>query len=136
MQKLNILKENELTFIEEPSEENVTDVERTRFNSKLSFFIGKEVSKDTISQLVENAKDCIADAQLTFEDIENSDKKRLRGIIIDIRRNTSNEEKIQEINTALLEETQNVSYTVSMSSDETTKLINQVTIVANEDSRR
>ncbi len=136
LKKLNILKENELTFIEEPSEENVTDVERTRFNSKLSFFIGKEVSKDTISQLVENAKDCIADAQLTFEDIENSDKKRLRGIIIDIRRNTSNEEKIQEINTALLEETQNVSYTVSMSSDETTKLINQVTIVANEDSRR
>ncbi len=132
LKNLGILKESEITFNEEPDEEAVTEVERNRFNSKLTFFIGKEVSKDTLMQLFEAAADCLEEAQIIYENEGDASKRTIRGIILDIKRNTPNDEKKQQLVTALTEEKSNEKYTVAMAFDETTRLINQITIVSNE----
>ncbi len=94
LKNLKILKENEIKFNEdEPSDETVTEVERNRFNSQLTFYIGKEVNKDTLQQLLEAVKPSLQDAQITYEDADNPQKKRIRSIIMNVKRNTTNEEK-------------------------------------------
>ena len=94
LKNLKILKENEIKFNEdEPSDETVTEVERNRFNSQLTFYIGKEVNKDTLQQLLEVVKPSLQDAQITYEDADNPQKKRIRSIIMNVKRNTTNEEK-------------------------------------------
>ncbi len=132
LKDLEILKENEITFDEDDEEEIVSDAERARFNSELTFFIGKEVSKETVQQLIDVSKNCLKDAQIMYEDEQDENKKRIRGIIMDIKRETANDEKTQELTTALEKEKTNVKYTVAMAFDETTRLINQITIVSNE----
>ncbi len=131
LKDLKILRENEIIFDDEPDEETVTEAERSRFNSQLVLFIGKEVTKDTLQQLLEVTKDCLQDAQITYENEDNQDKKRMRGIIMNIKRNTSNDEKTEELK-KVLEENGDKKYTVAMAFDETTRLINQITIVSNE----
>lgn len=128
LKSLGILKESEIKF-EEGEEETVTEVEKNRFNSKLTLYIGKEMEKETLLQMLETAKDCFNDAQIVFE--ESSSKKSLRGVIMDIKRNTSNPQKIEEIKKAL-EENGEKKYTVAMAFEENTKLINKITIVSNE----
>ena len=51
--------------------------------------------------------------------------------ILDIKRNTGNESRKQEI-LQLLEQNKNEKFTVAMSYDENTKLINKITVVSNE----
>ncbi len=94
LKNLGILKESEIKFNEnEPNDETVTEVERNRFNSQLTFYIGKEVNKDTLQQLLEAVKPSLQDAQITYEDADNPQKKRIRSIIMNVKRNTTNEEK-------------------------------------------
>lgn len=133
LKNLKILKDSEIKFTEdEPTDETVTEVERNRFNSQLTFFIGKEVDKNTLEQLLEAAKPSLQDAQITYEDADNPQKKRIRSIIMNVKRNTTNDEKANEISTAISQESGNKNYTVAMSFNETTRLINQITIVSNE----
>ena len=133
LKNLKILKDSEIKFTEnEPAEETVTEVERNRFNSQLTFFIGKEVDKNTLVQLLEATKPSLQDAQITYEDADNPQKKRIRSIIINVKRNTTNDEKANEISTAISQESGSKDYTVAMSFNETTRLINQITIVSNE----
>ena len=129
LKDLEILKESEIKF-EEGQNEIVTEAERTRFNSQLTFFIGQEVNTDTLKQMLEVSKYCFKDVQISYEE-QNNNRKDLRGFTIDIERNTSNTEKIEEI-TNVLDEFKNEKFTVAMSFDETTKLINKITVVNNE----
>ena len=52
-------------------------------------------------------------------------------MILDIKRKSSNTEKTAEIK-KILEENGNSKFTIAMSFDESTKLINKITIVSNE----
>ncbi len=131
LKNLQILNEHEITFNEDSEEETVTEVERNRFNSQLSMFIGKNVNTDTVKQLIETVKGSMSDAQITYEPIKDSDKTRVASILVNVKRNTSNEEKFQELLVALAQEGNSSEYTVTMAFDENTRLINQITIVAN-----
>ena len=129
LKDLLILKESEIKF-EQAQEEVVTEAERNRFNSQLTFFIGKEVDVTNINQLLDTIQDCFADAQVFYEEKSNNEKK-LRGMVLDIKRKSSNEEKTDELR-KVLDENKNTKFTIAMSFDENTKLINKITIVSNE----
>lgn len=131
LKQLEILKETELKF-ENTTEETVSETERNRFNSQLTLFIGKEVNCDTLKQLLDVTNETLKDAQIIYdEEKSKEDKKVLKGFILDIKRNTGNESRKQEIS-QLLEQNKNEKFTVAMSYDENTKLINKITVVSNE----
>ena len=130
LKDLLILKESEIKF-EDTQEEVVTEAERNRFNSQLTFFIGKEVDVTNVNQLLDTIQDCFSDAQIFYDEEKNSDPKPLKGMILDIKRKTSNQEKTSEIK-EVLEENNNLKFTIAMSFDENTKLINKITIVSND----
>lgn len=131
LKQLKILKETELKF-ENTTEEVVSEAERNRFNSQLTFFIGKEVDCNTLKQLLEVTNETLKDAQIIYdEEKSTNDRKVLKGFILDIKRNMGNEEKKQEI-IKLLDDNKNEKFTVAMSYDENTKLINKITIVSNK----
>lgn len=129
LKDLLILKESEIKF--EQKEEVVTEAERNRFNSQLTFFIGKEVDANNVKQLLDTIQDCFSDAQIFYEDVQGSNNKKFKGMILDIKRKSSNTEKTAEIK-KILEENGNSKFTIAMSFDESTKLINKITIVSNE----
>ena len=129
LKDLLILRESEIKF-EQRQEEVVTEAERNRFNSQLTFFIGKEVDVTNINQLLDTIQDCFEDAQIFYEEKDGSSKK-LRGMMLDIKRKSSNAEKTAEIK-KVLEEYKNAKFTIAMAFDENTKLINKITIVSNE----
>lgn len=131
LKQLEILKETELKF-ENTTEENVSEAERNRFNSQLTLFIGKEVDTNSILQLLEVTNESLKDVQIIYdEEKSKEDKKVLKGFILDIKRNTGNETKKQEM-TKELETNKNEKFTIAMSYDENTKLINKITIVSNK----
>lgn len=130
LKDLLILKESEIKF-ENTQEEVVTEAERNRFNSQLTFFIGKEVDVTNVNQLLDTIQDCFSDAQIFYDEEKNSDPKPLKGMILDIKRKTSNQEKTSEIK-EVLEGNNNLKFTIAMSFDENTKLINKITIVSND----
>ena len=129
LKDLLILKESEIKF--EQKEEVVTEAERNRFNSQLTFFIGKEVDANNVNQLLNTIQGCFSDAQIFYEDVQGSSNKKFKGMILDIKRKSSNTEKTAEIK-KILEENGNSKFTIAMSFDESTKLINKITIVSNE----
>lgn len=131
LKQLEILKETELKF-DNATEENVSEAERNRFNSQLTLFIGKEVDTNTLLRLLDVTSECFKDVQVIYdEEKSNESKKVLKGFIVDIKRNTTNETKKQEMSN-VLEENKNEKFTVAMSYDENTKLINKITIVSNK----
>ena len=131
LKELEILKETELKF-ENATEEVVSEAERNRFNSQLTLFIGKEVDSNALKQLLEVTNETLKDVQIIYDEEKNdNDKKILKGFILDIKRNTGNETKKQEI-IKELESNKNEKFTVAMSYDENTKLINKITIVSNK----
>ena len=132
LKKLEILKETELQFNEE-DKEIVTEAERNRFNSNLTFYIGKEIDVNTLKQLIETIKNDTKNIQIKYEEEKN--KKELKGFIIDLKRNTKNEEEIQKMINAL-DENEKEKFTVAMSYDQDTKLINKITIVSNKYTKK
>ena len=128
LKDLEIIK-TEIKF-DNVDEETVTEAERNRFNSQLTLYIGKEITTSTLKQMSETLKDRIDDIQFSYEG-EDEDDKEFKGMIIDVKRNSSNPSKIEEMN-KILDENDNSTFTVAMSYDETTKLINKITVVSND----
>ncbi len=128
LKRLEILKESEINF-EKDDKDIVTEAERNRFNSKLTFYIGKEINTETLKQLLETISGDTKNIQVIFE--EKNDKKQLKGFMIDVKRNTGNEKQKQEM-LKILEENKNEKFTVAMSYEQETKLINKITIVSNK----
>ena len=82
--------------------------------------------------MLDVTSECFKDVQVIYdEEKSNESKKVLKGFIVDIKRNTTNETKKQEMSN-VLEENKNEKFTVAMSYDENTKLINKITIVSNK----
>ena len=128
LKKLKILNENEIKF-EDKDKEIVTEAERNRFNSNLTFYIGKEIDTNTLKQLLETIKEDTKKIKIIFD--ETKDKKELKGFMIELKRNTQSEKEKEEM-IKVLEEYKNEKFTVAMSYDEETKLINKISIVSNK----
>lgn len=119
------LAKEEVIPIEETTE--VSETERNRFNAQFTFFIGEKLTVDNIKQLLETAKTQFEDAEIIQEQLSNS-RTELKEIKLKIKRNTQNDEKIEELS-KLLDENKNKKFKVTMSYDENTKLINNINIV-------
>ena len=130
LKDLGILKESEIQFKKE-EEEVVTEAERTRFNSELSLFLGKEVEADSIKQLLEVTNETLENAQIIYDEESTRTPKPLKAFIINIKREAGNEQQKQEL-LKVLEENKNEKFTITMTSDENTKLINKITIMSNK----
>lgn len=117
-------------FIEEEPVQ-VTEVERNRFNSQLTFFIGEDQEANNINLLLNSIAQSLEDA--TIENITNDrGEEKLNQITLNINRNSQNDEKLQQVRNIITEN--NVeTFDVTMSYDEETQLINRIFIKVHQE---
>ena len=130
LQNLKIIKQNS---VEIPNSEEVTDIERKRFNSQFEFFESEDLSADNIKELMQIVKNNFNDMKVILktgeiEDLNlellNSDgeesnnyKKNISEIVLSIKQNSQNEDKENDI-MEYLEICKNYKYTVSLQYDD------------------
>ena len=128
LQNLGIIKND---AVELPSEGEITDTERKRFNSQFEFFASENLTSNNITELLNTATNNLGDIKVVLKDgnIEDLDadklkssndsyeyKKSISEILIYIKRNSNNEEKSKNLNEYLKDENNN-KYTVSIEYD-------------------
>lgn len=114
-----------------PSEGEVTEIEKTRFNSQFEFFVSENLTTDNIKDLIKVTENNFDDMKILLKngDIENLDLEKLDNyqqqkeyeeniseILILIKRNTNNEEKINDTMKFIEKERDN-KYTVTIEYD-------------------
>ena len=126
LKNLGIIKQD---IIRDEPATQITETERNRFNSNLTFFIGKEKPLSEVQALLETIKNDLKDATILREKKRNSEEEQLVEIDLDIERNSQNEEKLQEVMGEIQkEENANLKYDITMGYDEETQLINKIYI--------
>lgn len=128
-QNLNLISEN---MVELPTEGEVTEVEKKRFNSQFEFFASENLTTDNIKELMEVVKNNFEDMKVLLKsgeiqdlDVEKLDSsqdsseymKSISEIIIFIKENSYNEEKKEDI-LKFIEENNNDMYDVSIQYDD------------------
>lgn len=130
LQNLNILAKNS---VELPTDGEVTEIERKRFNSQFEFFASENLTSDNIKELLKTAENNFEDMKILTKsgEIEELDteklsssssqevseyKKNISEILIFIKQNSSNEEK-QEETMNFIEDNKNNKYTISIEYD-------------------
>ena len=128
LQNLGIIKND---AVELPSEGEITDTERKRFNSQFEFFASENLTSNNITELLNTATNNLGDIKVVLKDgnIEDLDadklksandsyeyKKSISEILLYIKRNSNNEEKSKNLNEYLKDENNN-KYTVSIEYD-------------------
>ena len=128
LQNLGIIKND---AVELPSEGEITDTERKRFNSQFEFFASENLTSNNITELLNTATNNLGDIKVVLKDgnIEDLDadklksandsyeyKKSISEILLYIKRNSNNEEKFKNLNEYLKDENNN-KYTVSIEYD-------------------
>ena len=117
-------------FIEEEPVQ-VTEVERNRFNSQLTFFIGEDQEANNINLLLNSIAQSLEDA--TIENITNDrGEEKLNQITLNITRNSQNDEKLQQVRN-IITENNGETFDVTMSYDEETQLINRIFIKVHQE---
>ena len=117
-------------FIEEEPVQ-VTEVERNRFNSQLTFFIGEDQEANNINLLLNSIAQSLEDA--TIENITNDrGEEKLNQITLNINRNSQNDEKLQQVRN-IITENNGETFDVTMSYDEETQLINRIFIKVHQE---
>lgn len=101
--------------------EEVTEAERSRFNSNFEFFVGEELSSEDIQNMLEVVRQHLKDMTIV-----SSQELELK-----IQRGNKNEEIAQKVSDMILAN-KNKKYTVNMGYNERTKLIDTITIKINE----
>lgn len=130
LQNLNILAKNS---VELPTDGEVTDIERKRFNSQFEFFVSENLTSDNIKELLQTTENNFEDMriltksgkieELDTEKLESSSqdsseyKKNISEILIFIKQNSNNKEK-QEETLNFIEDNKNNKYTVSIEYDD------------------
>ena len=130
LQNLGILNKNDVQL---PSEGEITEVEKRRFNSQFEFFASENLTTDNIKELLNTAKDNFEDMKVLLKsgEIEDMDlekinastseaneyRKNISEILLYIKRNSNNEEKIEDTQKYLEKNTYN-KYTVSIEYDQ------------------
>lgn len=119
------------TSIELPSDGEVTETERKRFNSQFEFFVSEGLTSDNIKELIDTAENNFKDMKVLLKNGEIQDldldkinssressdyKKEISEILLYIKRNSNNEEKEADLLTYLEKESRN-KYNVSIEYD-------------------
>lgn len=119
------------TSIELPSDGEVTETERKRFNSQFEFFVSEGLTSDNIKELIDTAENNFEDMKVLLKNGEIQDldldkinsskessdyKKEISEILLYIKRNSNNEEKEADLLTYLEKESRN-KYNVSIEYD-------------------
>ncbi|MBQ2937540.1 MAG: hypothetical protein IJE05_01445 [Clostridia bacterium] len=130
LQNLGIIKKNSVQI---PEENEVTDVERKRFNSQFEFFISEDLTKDNIKDLIKTLENNFDDMKVLLKngeiedlDIEKMDssysdsgnyKENISEILISIKEDSTNEEKKENV-LKFIEDNSSDKYTVSLEYDD------------------
>ena len=119
------------TSIELPSDGEVTETERKRFNSQFECFVSEGLTSDNIKELIDTAENNFEDMKVLLKNGEIQDlnldkinsskessdyKKEISEILLYIKRNSNNEEKEADLLTYLEKERGN-KYNVSIEYD-------------------
>ena len=119
------------TSIELPSDGEVTETERKRFNSQFEFFVSEGLTSDNIKELIDTDENNFEDMKVLLKNGEIQDldldkinsskessdyKKEISEILFYIKRNSNNEEKKANLLTYLEKESGN-KYNVSIEYD-------------------
>ena len=114
-----------------PSEGEITDTERKRFNSQFEFFASENLTADNIKELLNTTEGNFEDMKVLLKTGEVQDldidklnsqkdgdeyKKNISEIVFYIKRNSNNEEKTK-LAEQYLEKNKNDKYTVSIQYD-------------------
>lgn len=130
LQNLELIKASSVQI---PSEGEVTELERRRFNSQFEFFIGENLETDNIKELTQIVENNFEDMKIltnngTLEDLDLSRldgysneareyKKTISEVVIFINRNSKNEQKRQDL-LNYLESEKDDKYTISIEYDD------------------
>lgn len=129
LQNLGVINK---TSVQLPSDGEVTEIEKTRFNAQFEFFVSENLTSDNIKELLETTENNCEDIKVLMKtgeiedlDIEklnsyqdgNEYKKNIDEILIYIKGNYNNEEKQQNI-LDFIEDNRNNKYTVSIEYDD------------------
>lgn len=144
LQNLQILKQNS---VEIHDNEQVTDIERKRFNSQFEFFASENLTSDNIKELMQIVQNNFGDMKVLLKtgDIEdlnlellngngeetNNYKKNISEIVISIKQNSQNEDKQNDI-LEYLKINKDNKYTVSLQYDDN-ELVDMIRIKIQED---
>ena len=128
LQNLGIIKKS---AVELPSEGEISDTERKRFNSQFEFFASENLTSSNIEELLNTTSNNLGDIKVTLEngDIQDLDidklkssteayeyKKSISEILLYLKRNSNSEEKAKNLEEYLKEESDN-KYIVSIEYD-------------------
>ena len=128
LQNLGIIKKS---AVELPSEGEISDTERKRFNSQFEFFASENLTSSNITELLNTATNNLGDIKvilkngnvedLDIEKVKSSSesyeyKKSISEILFYIKRNSNNDEKAENLEEYLKKESNN-KYTVSIEYD-------------------
>lgn len=117
---------------EEPiaeQENKVTEVEKNRFNANFEFYTGTEKSYEEVVKLLDETKECLKNAQVSYSNDGNSaDKKKLQSIKLTIEENNKNVEIVKELTEKLAE---NKKYTVEVTKN-SNNIVETITITTNK----
>ena len=127
---LKLMKEKAETI----SNEGITEAERTRFNSDFELYVGEDVEKERLKELMNVVKGNLKEIRISEYEEENSysDEKVPLEYRLGIERGTDNSELAERF-IAYMEENLNQNFSVRLEYDETTGLVNNVYIRKNTD---
>lgn len=131
-QNLGILKQNAIDL---PTNSEITDIERTRFNSKFEFFASSNLTKDNIKTLIKEVSNNFEDMKVLLKDgtIEELDlnrlqdsnsenvkkyKENIKEILVSIKEKSTNKEKEEDLLEYLEDDNNKDTYTVSLEYDD------------------
>ena len=127
LQNLGVMRKKAIQI---SSTGEVTELERTRFNSQFEFFASSDLTSDNINELLNTAEDNFQDMKVLLKTGEVQDldmeklnssreaseyKKNIAEILFYIKRNSNNEQKAEDIREYL--KNNNNKYTVSIEYD-------------------
>ena len=127
LQNLGVMRKKAIQI---SSTGEVTELERTRFNSQFEFFASSDLTSDNIKELLNTTKDNFEDMKVLLKtgevqdlDMEklksskdsNEYKKSISEILFYIKRNSNNEQKAEDTSEYL--KNNNDKYTVSIEYD-------------------
>ena len=106
-------QENEPIVVNEENE--VTEIDKNRINAKFEFYTGKEKNTEEVIQLLDEAKNSLKGAQVSYSNEGNTEsEKELQSIKLTIEDGVKNVELAENIKTMLQT---NKTYTVTTEKD-------------------
>ena len=116
--------------LDDLSGENVTEVEKNRFNSIFELYEGEHITKERVEELIGVAKGDLQDVRITNYREQEEERFPLEFRLV-IERGTENVDLAESV-VAYIEEKYTQEFSVRLEYDETTGLVNSVYITVME----